>query len=124
MGYLAKRLGVAIAAVLLMAAVAGADERQPAQLIISQQTIQQALQATSRSSGVPRQRASSSHTGRRVAWTAIGAAGGFFAGGYVGSTIDRRIHDCNCDDPGFKGLLIGAPIGAIAGGIAGFVASR
>jgi len=47
---------------------------------------------------------------------AAGAAGGFFAGGYLGAKIDGQ---CDCDDPGFKGALICAPIGAIVGGIAG-----
>jgi hypothetical protein len=54
---------------------------------------------------------------RVVLGAAAGAAGGFFAGGYIGAAIDG---DCGgCDDPGFKGFLIGAPIGAVAGGIAG-----
>lgn len=48
---------------------------------------------------------------------AVGATAGFFAGGYLGAAIDG---DCGgCDDPGFKGALIGAPIGAALGGIAG-----
>ena len=54
---------------------------------------------------------------RVILGAAAGAAGGFFAGGYIGAAIDG---DCGgCDDPGFKGFLIGAPIGAVAGGIAG-----
>jgi hypothetical protein len=28
-------------------------------------------------------------------------------------------NDCNCDDPGLKGALIGAPVGAVAGGVLG-----
>lgn len=47
---------------------------------------------------------------------AAGAAGGFFAGGFLGATISGQ---CDCDDPGFLGFLIGAPIGAVAGGFAG-----
>jgi hypothetical protein len=55
--------------------------------------------------------------GRKVLGGAIGAVGGFFAGGYLGAAIDG---DCGgCDDPGFKGALIGAPIGAVVGGILG-----
>jgi hypothetical protein len=55
--------------------------------------------------------------GRIVAGAAVGAVGGFFAGGYLGAAIDG---DCGgCDDPGLKGALIGAPIGALAGGILG-----
>jgi hypothetical protein len=55
--------------------------------------------------------------GRIVAGAAVGAVGGFFAGGYLGAAIDG---DCGgCDDPGLKGALIGAPVGAVAGGILG-----
>jgi hypothetical protein len=55
--------------------------------------------------------------GRIVLGASLGAVGGFFAGGYLGAKIDG---DCGgCDDPGFKGFLIGAPIGAIVGGILG-----
>jgi hypothetical protein len=64
----------------------------------------------------PRQNRRRSVT-RVVLGAAAGAVGGFFAGGYIGAAIDG---DCGgCDDPGFKGFLIGAPIGAVAGGIAG-----
>jgi hypothetical protein len=55
--------------------------------------------------------------GRIILGAAVGATGGFFAGGYIGAKIDG---DCGgCDDPGFKGALIGAPIGAVVGGILG-----
>jgi hypothetical protein len=55
--------------------------------------------------------------GRRILGGAVGAVGGFFAGGYLGAMIDG---ECGgCDDPGLKGALIGAPIGAAAGGILG-----
>jgi hypothetical protein len=47
----------------------------------------------------------------------VGAAGGFFAGGYLGAKIEGD--GCHCDDPGLKGFLIGAPVGAVAGGILG-----
>ena len=54
---------------------------------------------------------------RIVAGAAVGATAGFFAGGYLGAVIDG---DCGgCDDPGFKGFLIGAPTGAAVGGILG-----
>jgi hypothetical protein len=55
--------------------------------------------------------------GRVILGAAVGTVGGFFAGGYLGAKIEGN--DCNCDDPGFKGFLIGAPIGAVAGGILG-----
>jgi len=55
--------------------------------------------------------------GRKILGGALGAVGGFFAGGYLGAMIDG---ECGgCDDPGFKGALIGAPIGAVVGGILG-----
>jgi hypothetical protein len=55
------------------------------------------------------------------AGVALGVVG-FFAGAALGSALDR---DCHCDDPGLKGMVIAAPIGAIAGAIAGvWLASR
>ena len=55
--------------------------------------------------------------GRKILGGALGAVGGFFAGGYLGAAIDG---DCGgCDDPGLKGAVIGAPIGAVVGGILG-----
>ena len=45
-----------------------------------------------------------------------GGVGGFFGGAYLGAALEP---DCNCDDPGFRGFLIGAPIGAVAGAILG-----
>jgi hypothetical protein len=55
--------------------------------------------------------------GRKILGGALGAVGGFFAGGYLGAKIEGD--SCNCDDPGLKGALIGAPIGAVTGGILG-----
>jgi hypothetical protein len=54
---------------------------------------------------------------RIVLGAAAGAAGGFFAGGFLGAKIEGD--RCNCDDPGLVGFLIGAPVGAVAGGIVG-----
>ena len=45
-----------------------------------------------------------------------GAVGGFFAGGYIGALAAPA---CHCEDPRPKGMVIGAPIGAVLGGIAG-----
>jgi len=54
--------------------------------------------------------------------TALGALGGFVAGGMIGARLDRN---CRCDDPGLQGFVVGAPVGAVAGGILGYVlASR
>jgi hypothetical protein len=58
-----------------------------------------------------------SSVGRKILGGALLGVGGFFAGGYIGAKIDG---DCGgCDDPGFKGALIGAPIGAAVGAILG-----
>jgi hypothetical protein len=54
---------------------------------------------------------------RIVAGAIAGSVGGFFAGGFLGAHIEGD--RCDCDDPGVRGFLIGAPIGALAGGIAG-----
>jgi hypothetical protein len=54
---------------------------------------------------------------RRLIGGLVGGAGGFFLGGYLGARIEGD--DCNCDDPGLKGVLIGAPIGAVVGGVLG-----
>jgi hypothetical protein len=61
-------------------------------------------------------------TARTIIGAALGAVGGFFLGGYTGAAIEGD--SCNCDDPGFKGFLIGAPIGAIAGGIFGALIAK
>jgi hypothetical protein len=63
-------------------------------------------------SRAPRRRS----VGRAILGGAVGAVGGFFAGGYLGAMLEP---DCNCDDPGLKGALIGAPVGAVVGGILG-----
>ena len=72
--------------------------------------------STSVSPRVPRREMS---TGERILWTSIAGAGGFFAGGYIGAAIDG---DCGgCDDPGFKGFLIGLPIGTAAAAITAWI---
>ena len=53
---------------------------------------------------------------RAILGGAAGAVGGAFLGGYVGAKLEP---DCNCDDPGFKGFLIGFPVGGVVGGILG-----
>ena len=54
---------------------------------------------------------------RITAGAIAGGVGGFFGGGFLGAHIEGD--RCNCDDPGVRGFLIGAPIGAVAGGILG-----
>ena len=55
--------------------------------------------------------------GRAILGGAVGAVGGLFAGGYLGTVIEGD--GCDCDDPGLKGALIGAPVGTVAGAILG-----
>ena len=54
---------------------------------------------------------------RIVAGAIAGGVGGFFAVGFLGALIEGD--RCDCDDPGVRGFLIGAPIGAAAGAILG-----
>jgi hypothetical protein len=56
---------------------------------------------------------------RVVTGIVLGAAAGTFAGGFVGYKIERGFADCRCDDPGIRGLIIGAPIGAAIGAVLG-----
>lgn len=59
--------------------------------------------------------ASGRHLTRRGLQTALAAIAGLYAGGYFGASIEGD--RCRCDDPGLKGFLIGAPIGAVSAGI-------
>ena len=61
-----------------------------------------------------------SSTAAKIIGAAIGAFGGFYAGGMIGyyTAMDR-----NADDDGVSGLpgvVIGAPIGALVGAVIGF----
>jgi hypothetical protein len=70
----------------------------------------------------PRMRAPERSKGMRALFAAIGGAGGFFGGLFLGAAIEGD--SCNCDDPGLVGALIGAPIGAAVGAITGWVISK
>jgi len=59
---------------------------------------------------------------QRILWTTAAGAGGFFGGGFLGAAIEGD--SCDCDDPGFQGFLIGAPIGAAVGSILGWRFSK
>jgi len=64
----------------------------------------------------PSGRARKYNTAQRILASVGMGAAGFFAGGYVGAQLEPP---CACDDPGLKGFMIGAPIGAVAGAIFG-----
>jgi len=48
------------------------------------------------------------------------ALGGFVAGGLAGAAMENAIAPCRCDDAGLKGVMIGAPAGAVAAGVIAF----
>ena len=54
----------------------------------------------------------------------LAALGGLFAGGFTGGLIENAWFRCTCDDPGLRGVMIGAPIGAVVGGIVAFHLTR
>jgi hypothetical protein len=62
--------------------------------------------------------------GARTLIIAGAAVGGFFGGGALGHKLENTFAPCGCDDPGLKGALIGAPIGAIAGGVIAAILTR
>jgi len=61
-----------------------------------------------------------SSTAVKVLGTALGAAGGFYAGGMIGfyTAQDRDADDDGVS--GLRGVVIGAPIGAAIGAILGY----
>jgi hypothetical protein len=38
----------------------------------------------------------------------LAAAGSFFGGAYLGGMLENEFAPCDCDDPGLRGVLIGA----------------
>jgi hypothetical protein len=66
---------------------------------------------------LPRHRLSQRRSGpyrdaqRVLAGVAMGIVG-LLVGGMTGATLEG---DCRCDDPGWQGFVIGAPVGAAAG---------
>ena len=52
---------------------------------------------------------------KQAAGAVIGAIGGLVIGGRLGAWLEGD--SCHCDDPGFKGFFIGAPIGAGIGAV-------
>ena len=73
-----------------------------------------AFQVNRRSTAFPAAR-------RLTAALALGVVG-FLGGGLAGAAIEGR--GCHCDDPGMRGFVIGAPIGAGAGFATGLLLAR
>ena len=72
----------------------------------------------------PTAAARGSSTAAKIIGTAVGAVGGFYAGGMIGYYTAM---DPNADDDGVSGLrgvVIGAPIGAVVGAVIGFQLAR
>jgi hypothetical protein len=57
----------------------------------------------------------------KILTAALLGVGGSFAGAAVGSPFTQK---CSFDDPGLKGMMIGAPIGGITGAIAAVLAMK
>ena len=114
-------LGTIVLTATLVVPHAGATSR-PGDAFTRKQLAATVLPLKLERAAVPVQAASQERSkAKRAMWAAIGGVGGFFGGGYLGAAIEP---DCNCDDPGFKGFLIGAPIGAATGAILGWVFGR
>jgi len=65
-----------------------------------------------------------SSTAAKIIGTALGAFGGFWAGGAIGFYTAQ---DRNADDDGVSGLrgvVIGAPIGAVVGAVLGYQVAK
>lgn len=73
--------------------------------------------ASSATTQIPPSRRPRRPTGRKAVGIVVGTVGGFLAGGLLGAAIEGD--GCRCDDPGFHGFLIGAPIGAVVGAVLG-----
>jgi hypothetical protein len=92
---------------------------QPKQLRSAERA---ALHQAVRGTRAQRLRRSSGYTmPQRVAAAVVMGFAGFYVGGKFGAAIEGN---CGCDDPGLKGFLIGAPIGAAAGATLGIVLTR
>jgi hypothetical protein len=87
--------------------IASAARREAAELALTEQGADAPIRRP------PQQRSLT----RKILGGVAGGVGGFFLGGYLGAQIEGD--SCNCDDPGLKGIIIGAPIGAIGGAIFG-----
>jgi hypothetical protein len=85
----------------------------PRPVIGERPSVRRVGMARQSTTAVPRRRS----VVRRILGGAVGGVGGFFAGGFLGAAIEGN--DCGCDDPGFKGFLIGAPVGAASGAVLG-----
>ena len=59
---------------------------------------------------------------KRGLLAAAAGAGGFFGGAFLGAAIEGD--RCNCDDPGFVGFWIGAPVGAATAAIVTWFVTR
>ena len=121
------RIALTIGILALMAGIAAA-EPQSIRASVQRHAAAAALTAppkanlTDSSARAQLNRPRGASTASKIGWGALGALGGFFAGGYLGAAIDG---DCGgCDDPGLKGALIGAPVGAIVGATLGVVLAR
>jgi hypothetical protein len=128
------RVAAGFLAVLLAAGPAYAQQQQTQPPRLDAAAVERAVKAVRVVDGdtarlaaretreAPRMRTAERSKGMRALFAAIGGAGGFFGGLFLGAAIEGD--SCNCDDPGLKGALIGAPIGAALGAITGWIISK
>lgn len=122
---------MAIPPVCANAQMAGSGDARPLDPAVVRASADRfSREVSTTSTGGARQTAPKSRPkGERLALVAIGTIGGFFAGAYTGYFIDRtiapcRCDSCDCDMVGFRGVVIGAPLGALVGLIATAYATR
>jgi hypothetical protein len=111
-----KLTALALASTLLFTSTAGAEESQTVPNIRESVAKMRFDVPTDYRKTLPRRLATTRQTstaGKVVAGIA-GGVGGMFAGAYVGAALEPN---CRCDDPGLRGMTIGAPVGAILGAI-------
>lgn len=65
-----------------------------------------------------------SSTVAKIIGTAVGAVGGFYAGGMIGFYTAQDRHADDDGVSGLRGVVIGAPIGALVGAVLGYQVAK
>jgi hypothetical protein len=112
-----KLTTLALASTLLFTFTAGAEESKTVPSIRESVAKMRFDVPSDYRKTLPRRTAATTRqtsTAGRVVAGIAGGVGGMFAGAYVGAALEPN---CRCDDPGLRGIMIGAPVGAILGAI-------
>ena len=108
-----KLTTLALASTLLFTSTAGAEESKTVPSIRESLATMRFDVPTDYPKTLPRRTAATTRqtsTAGKVVAGIAGGVGGMFAGAYVGAALEPN---CRCDDPGLRGMMIGAPVGAI-----------